>query len=38
MRIAQFVIVRRTEIRFLPVNAVADIGSERGGGFGHTGA
>ena len=36
-RIAQFVLVRRTEIRFLPTDAVAEIGSNRGGGFGHTG-
>jgi len=37
-RIAQFVLVARTEIRFLPVSSVAEIGANRGGGFGHTGA
>ena len=36
-RIAQFVLVRRTEMRFLPVDSVAEIGTNRGGGFGHTG-
>lgn len=36
-RIAQFVLVRRSEIRFDPVETVAGIGSDRGGGFGHTG-
>lgn len=37
-RIAQFVLVRRTEIRFQPVDSVAEIGDDRGGGFGHSGA
>lgn len=37
-RIAQFVLVQRTETRFLPVSSVAEIGDDRGGGFGHTGA
>jgi len=37
-RIAQFVLVQRTETRFLPVDSVAEIGDNRGGGFGHTGA
>ena len=36
-RIAQFVLVPRTEICFAPVDAVAEIGDDRGGGFGHTG-
>ena len=36
-RIAQFVLVQRTEIRFVPTAAVASIGANRGGGFGHTG-
>jgi dUTP pyrophosphatase len=36
-RIAQFVLVQRTEIRFDPVPSVAEIGDDRGGGFGHTG-
>ncbi len=36
-RIAQFVLVQRTAIQFLPVSSVAEIGSNRGGGFGHTG-
>lgn len=36
-RIAQFVLLRRTELAFVPVDAVADIGANRGGGFGHTG-
>lgn len=36
-RIAQFVLVRRTAIRFEQVTSVADIGDDRGGGFGHTG-
>ena len=36
-RIAQFVLVQRTEIRFLETDAVADFGADRGGGFGHTG-
>jgi dUTP pyrophosphatase len=36
-RIAQFVLVRRTAISFVPVESVADIGENRGGGFGHTG-
>ncbi len=37
-RVAQFVVVRRTAIAFVPVPSVADIGENRGGGFGHTGA
>jgi len=36
-RIAQFVLVRRTEIRFIETESVAEIGANRGGGFGHTG-
>lgn len=36
-RIAQFVLVRRTEIHFAEVPSVAEIGEDRGGGFGHTG-
>ena len=36
-RIAQFVLLHRTEIRFRPVDSVAAIGHNRGGGFGHTG-
>ena len=36
-RIAQFVLVQRTPIAFLPVPTVAEIGSNRGGGFGHSG-
>lgn len=36
-RIAQFVLVQRTEMRFLPVDSVAEIGINRGGGFGSTG-
>ena len=36
-RIAQLVLVRRTEIRFLFTDSVAEIGANRGGGFGHTG-
>ena len=36
-RIAQFVLVQRTEIRFEAVPSVAEIGQDRGGGFGHTG-
>lgn len=36
-RMAQFVLVRRTVIQFCPVDAVAVIGDDRGGGFGHTG-
>jgi dUTP pyrophosphatase len=36
-RIAQFVLVRRTAIHFDSVPCVADIGDDRGGGFGHTG-
>jgi len=36
-RIAQFVLVRRTAINFHQVPAVAEIGSNRGGGFGHSG-
>lgn len=37
MRIAQFVLVQRTETTFQPVDSVAKIGDDRGGGFGHTG-
>jgi len=37
VRIAQFVLVRRTEMRFLTVESVAEIGANRGGGFGSTG-
>jgi dUTP pyrophosphatase len=37
VRIAQFVLVRRTETCFTPVDSVADLGDNRGGGFGHTG-
>ncbi|MHB9130967.1 MAG: dUTP diphosphatase [Armatimonadota bacterium] len=36
-RIAQFVLVQRTAIRFSEVDSVAEIGDNRGGGFGHTG-
>ena len=36
-RIAQFVLVRRTIVAFLPTDSVAEIGANRGGGFGHTG-
>jgi len=36
-RIAQFVLVQRTEIVFEQVESVETIGSNRGGGFGHTG-
>ncbi len=36
-RIAQFVLLQRTAITFLPVPAVAELGSNRGGGFGHSG-
>ncbi len=36
-RIAQFVLMPRTETCFTPVASVADIGDDRGGGFGHTG-
>ncbi|MHB9026410.1 MAG: dUTP diphosphatase [Armatimonadota bacterium] len=36
-RIAQFVLVARTETRFIPVDSVDHIGENRGGGFGHTG-
>lgn len=36
-RIAQFVLVARTETRFIPTDSVAEIGDDRGGGFGHTG-
>ncbi len=36
-RIAQFVVVQRTEVCFTAVESVADIGGNRGGGFGHTG-
>jgi dUTP pyrophosphatase len=36
-RVAQFVLVRRTVIHFVPVDNVAEIGRNRGGGFGHTG-
>jgi dUTP pyrophosphatase len=36
-RVAQFVLVQRTEISFLPVDSVAEIGTNRGGGFGSTG-
>lgn len=38
IRIAQFVLVQRTEIRFEPVDDVKVIGTDRGGGFGSTGA
>ena len=37
-RIAQFVLVRRTEIRFEVVESVKEIGMYRGGGFGSSGA
>jgi dUTP pyrophosphatase len=37
MRIAQFVLVQRTEIRFAEVGSVKDIGTDRGGGFGSSG-
>lgn len=37
MRIAQFVLMQRTEVCFQPVDSVAHIGANRGGGFGHTG-
>lgn len=37
-RIAQFVLMPRTETCFTPVASVAEIGDDRGGGFGHTGA
>jgi dUTP pyrophosphatase len=37
MRIAQFVLVQRTEIRFDLVDDVKAIGTDRGGGFGSTG-
>jgi dUTP pyrophosphatase len=36
-RIAQFVLMQKTEILFEQVNSVADIGEDRGGGFGSTG-
>jgi len=36
-RIAQYVLVQRTAIRFALVPSVAEIGTNRGGGFGHTG-
>lgn len=36
-RIAQFVLMQRTEILFEQVNSVAEIGEDRGGGFGSTG-
>jgi len=36
-RIAQFVVVQRTAVCFQPVDSVAHIGENRGGGFGHTG-
>ena len=36
-RIAQFVLLPRTAMQFIPTDAVAEIGSNRGGGFGHTG-
>lgn len=36
-RIAQLVLVQRTAILFTQVDAVTDIGEDRGGGFGHTG-
>lgn len=36
-RIAQFVLVQRTAITFVTVPSVATIGSNRGGGFGHSG-
>jgi len=36
-RIAQFVMVPRTETCFSPVDCVAHLGDDRGGGFGHTG-
>ncbi len=37
-RIAQFVVVQRTEIRFDVVDSVKTIGTDRGGGFGSSGA
>ncbi|HEY3377649.1 MAG TPA: dUTP diphosphatase [Armatimonadota bacterium] len=37
MRIAQFVLMPRTAMRFALVNSVREIGDDRGGGFGHTG-
>lgn len=37
MRIAQFVLLPRIAMAFQPVDSVADIGEDRGGGFGHTG-
>jgi len=37
-RIAQLVVVQRTEIRFAVVDAVKTIGTDRGGGFGSSGA
>lgn len=37
-RIAQFVLLPRTVVSFLPVDTVEEIGENRGGGFGHTGA
>jgi len=36
-RIAQFVLMPRTAMQFIPADSVAEIGSNRGGGFGHTG-
>ena len=36
-RIAQFVLMQRTEISFEQVDSVANIGDDRGGGFGSTG-
>ena len=36
-RIAQLVLARVPEINFVPVDSVAEIGENRGGGFGHTG-
>lgn len=36
-RIAQFVLVARTATCFTPVDCVAHLGDDRGGGFGHTG-